>query len=80
MAIGHIASENGFEQPIGLAEAAKLVGIPKKTLLRLAARNEFPATKIGKRWLTRQTVIDNWLTERLNSGRERSASLKEGKR
>ena len=77
MAIGHTTSE--FESPIGLAEASKLVGIPKKTLIGLAAKQQFPATKIGKRWVTRESVIDNWLKERLNSGREKSASLKEGK-
>lgn len=72
METGHTASE--FEPPIGLAEAAELVGIPKKTLIGLAAKHQFPAAKIGKRWVTRKSVIDNWLNERLNSGREKSAS------
>jgi excisionase family DNA binding protein len=72
MGIGNTASE--FEQPIGLAEAAKLVGIPKKTLIGLAAKHLFPATKIGKRWVTRKSVIDNWLNDRLKSGREKPAS------
>jgi excisionase family DNA binding protein len=74
MASRSITSEPAFETPIMMSEASRLVGIPRKTLLRLAAQNRFPAAKIGKIWVTRKSAIDNWLNEKLNSSREKSAS------
>lgn len=63
-----------FETLIGLDVASELVGVPYKTLVRQAAEGTFPAAKIGKRWKTRRSAIDEWFRERVNSRREKSAS------
>lgn len=57
-----------FEQLITLREAADLLGIHWKTLEIQARRGEVPATKIGKRWRFRTSLLDQWLTSRFAPG------------
>ena len=48
---------------ISLSEAAKRVGIPERTLRDLAARGDFPARKVGKRWRVAVDNLDRWIHE-----------------
>ena len=66
-----------FEAMIDLKRASELVDIPYKSLVNLAAAGRFPAVKIGKCWRTRESLIDEWIREQLNSKREKPASTHE---
>ncbi len=58
-----------FEQLLTLKEAANLLGIHWKTLEGQARRGLVPATKVGKRWRFRATVLDDWLTQQFGPKR-----------
>ncbi len=58
-----------FEELLTLKEAANLLGIHWKTLEGQARRGLVPATKVGKRWRFRATVLDEWLTQRFGPKR-----------
>jgi excisionase family DNA binding protein len=47
-------------------EAARLLRIHPKTLRRNARRGEIPATRVGRLWRFRASVLNEWL-ERLAS-------------
>jgi excisionase family DNA binding protein len=44
-------------------EAAHLLAVPRKTILRWAASGYIPAHKLGRRWRLVRTEVDRWLTE-----------------
>lgn len=48
---------------ISLSEASKRLGIPERTLRDLAARKEFPARKVGKRWKVTVAVLEKWVAD-----------------
>jgi excisionase family DNA binding protein len=60
-----IAGVVAFEPLLSLREAADLLGVHWKTLEIFARRGQIPATKVGKRWRFRATVLDRWLADRL---------------
>ncbi len=51
-----------FERLLTLKEAADLLGMHWKTVEVLARRGQIPATKIGKRWRFRTSLLDEWLS------------------
>ena len=55
-----------FEPLLDTEEAAKLLRIHPKTLRRSARLGEIPATRIGRLWRFRASVLNEWL-ERLAS-------------
>jgi len=63
-----------FEQLLTLKEAADLLGIHWKTLEIQARRGEVPATKIGKRWRFRISVLNEWLAVRFGPKRVEDAA------
>jgi excisionase family DNA binding protein len=44
-------------------EAAHLLAVPRKTILRWAATGYIPAHKLGRRWRLIRTEVDGWLTD-----------------
>ena len=55
-----------FEPLLDTEEAAKLLRIHPKTLRRSARLGEIPATRIGRLWRFRASVLNEWL-ERIAS-------------
>jgi excisionase family DNA binding protein len=56
-----------FEQPVDSRTAAAFLGIHYKTLERMARKGEVPATKLGKSWQFRLSVLSKWFDAQLNS-------------
>jgi excisionase family DNA binding protein len=63
------AGSNIFEPLISLCEAAELLGMHWKTLEAFAREGRVPATKVGKRWRFRASVLDRWIHSRLTPRR-----------
>lgn len=68
-----------FEQLLTLKEAAVLLGIHWKTLELQARRGQIPATKIGRRWRFRTSVLDEWLKQRFGPTPVANAATFDGK-
>lgn len=66
--------KHSFEQLLTLKEAADLLGIHWKTLESQARRGQIPATKIGKRWRFRTSVLNDWVAARFTPANVESAS------
>ncbi|MGH9523866.1 MAG: helix-turn-helix domain-containing protein [Terriglobales bacterium] len=50
---------------MGAEAVAEMLGCSAKTVLRLAKAREIPSVQVGKLWRFRRSVIDEWLTCRL---------------
>jgi excisionase family DNA binding protein len=50
-----------------LAEAARFLKLPVKTVERLASEGELPGRKIGKEWRFLRTAIERWLAPNARS-------------
>lgn len=57
---------DGFEPLLDTEEAARLLRIHPKTLRRSGRLGEIPATRIGRLWRFRASVLNEWL-ERIAS-------------
>lgn len=44
-----------------LNDAAKLLNISRPTMLQLARRDDFPAFRIGRRWVINGEALQRWL-------------------
>jgi excisionase family DNA binding protein len=51
-------------QLLNLADAALILQVSKRTLLRMIQQKELPAFKIGGQWRFRQTQLKNWLDKK----------------
>ena len=47
-----------------LEEAAKSLGVSVPTMRKIASQNDFPAFRIGKRWIIPCHVFDEWLDKK----------------
>lgn len=54
-----------MEKLLDSKEAGLLLHLHPKTLERLARRSEVPATKIGRKWRYRESVLDEWIKKQL---------------
>lgn len=61
-------SEKSFEPLLTAEEAAKLLRIHPKTLVRLARDGEVPSSRLGRFWRFRASSLDAWLSSGLPSG------------
>lgn len=50
------------EDVLSLGQASDLLGVPRSTLADLARRHEVPATKLGRRWIFRRSLLERRLT------------------
>ena len=48
---------------LNLEQAAFALGVSKPTMRRIVNRGDFPAFKIGSRWLISRTALDAWAQE-----------------
>ena len=55
--------ETDLEPLLTLNEAAELVNVSKRTLLRMIQRTQFPALKIGGQWRVRQSQLSKWIQD-----------------
>ena len=51
-------------QLMNLANAALILQVSKRTLLRMIQQKEVPAFKVGGQWRFRQAQLKNWLDEK----------------
>ncbi len=59
--------QSSIEEMMTLSEIAKYLKISGKTVLRMVKRNELPGVKVSSQWRFQRTVIDNWLTAKVQS-------------
>ena len=52
---------------LNLAEAARFLKLPVKTVERLATEEELPGRKIGKEWRFLRVAIERWLAPNASS-------------
>lgn len=58
-----------FPSPVmSLAEAAKFLRLPAKTVVRLVDEQGLPGRKIGKEWRFLRAAIERWLEPGLGQG------------
>ncbi|MBI2357721.1 MAG: helix-turn-helix domain-containing protein [Deltaproteobacteria bacterium] len=51
---------------ITLAEAASLLQVSKRTLLRMIQKREVPAFKVGGQWRIRESQFKDWVESKAN--------------
>ena len=54
-----------FEEPIGAEEAAKMLGVSSRTVIKLAERAELPGFRVGKLWKFRPGDIKNYIDQQI---------------
>ena len=54
-----------FEEPIGADEAAKMLGVSARTVIKLAERGELPGFRVGKLWKFRPGDIKNYIDQQI---------------
>ena len=59
-----------FEPPVDSRTAAAALGIHYKTLEREARKGRVPATKLGRSWQFRMSVLSDWFDGKLISNSE----------
>jgi diguanylate cyclase (GGDEF)-like protein/excisionase family DNA binding protein len=55
------ASRGGHDDWIGIGDAAAYLAIPLRTLYRLAQRGQVPASKVGRTWRFKRSILDEHL-------------------
>lgn len=63
-------SQSVCEPLIDAVEAAELLHISKRALLRLALLKRVPGTKIGNVWRFRASKLDEWIKSRTQEADE----------
>jgi excisionase family DNA binding protein len=53
-----------------LTEAAEILQISRRTLLRMIQHREMPAFKVGGQWRIRESQFRKWVERKENSGSE----------
>lgn len=61
------STPNSFEALLNSKDAAALLGIHEKTLIRLARGKAVPSMRIGKLWRFRASQLDAWLASQVQS-------------
>jgi len=55
-----------------LTQAAEAINVSRPTMLRLVNRDDFPAFRIGTRWIIPAEAFKNWLDTQATTYRQRS--------
>ena len=69
----NLDSKKSTPDVMSLAEAAKFLKLPAKTVQRLATEQDLPGRKIGKEWRFLRAAIERWL----EGSRKTSGSIME---
>jgi len=62
--------QTGFEPLLNANQLAKLIGINRVTLLRMARSGQLPGVRIGKLWRFRVSELNSWLTTEFEKRKE----------
>ena len=54
-----------FEPLLNVTNAAQSLGLHPKTVLRMARESRIPAFHVGRYWLFRASLLDQWLNRQL---------------
>jgi excisionase family DNA binding protein len=54
-----------FEPLMDAATAAGTLSLHPKTLMKMARENRIPAFRVGRYWLFRASLLDQWLNGKL---------------
>ena len=65
-----VTSQAGGRITLNIGEAAACLGVSCPTMRALVNRGDFPAFKIGSRWLISRTALDAWAIEQSRSRAE----------
>jgi excisionase family DNA binding protein len=68
-----------FEPPVDSRTASAAVGIHYKTLERLARKGLVPATKLGRSWQFRLSILSDWFNGKLKSNSQTNSRANETK-
>jgi hypothetical protein len=68
-----------FEPLVDSRAAAAAIGIHYKTLERLARKRLVPATKLGRSWQFRLSILSDWFNGKLTSNVETNSQANEKK-
>ncbi len=60
------ATGGGHDDWIGIEDAAAYLAVPVRTLYRLAQRGQVPASKVGRTWRFKRTILDDHLATATN--------------
>ena len=63
-------NQTAFEPLLDPAAAAELLGVHEKTLVRMAREGKVPGLRVGKHWRFRVSMLDAWLENQVESGRQ----------
>ena len=55
---------------LNVSQAAELLGVSRPTMRCLVNRGDFPAFKIGSRWLISRSALEEWAAEQSRSRSE----------
>ena len=58
---------SAFEPLLDPKEAAELVHLHPKTVIRMARENKIPAVRLGKQWRFRKSWLEAWIGNQLRS-------------
>ena len=53
-----------------IAETAARLGVSRPTVYNLINRADFPAFRVGSRWLISAAGLDEWVREQANGGNQ----------
>lgn len=68
-----------FEPPVDSRTAASAIGIHYKTLERMARQGLVPATKLGRSWQFRLSILSDWFNGELKSNTKANSNANEKK-
>ena len=60
-----------------IEEVATYLRLKPQTIYKWAQEKRIPATKLGKEWRFRKSLIDRWLDDQMLSGNPQFAHLRE---
>lgn len=64
-----------FQIALTLSDTATLLNISRPTMTQLARRSDFPAIKIGTRWVISIEGLQKWLDEQVEKKRQREIGI-----
>ena len=67
----HMNDTRGELRLLTLAEAAEILQVSKRTLLRMIQQKEVPAFKVGGQWRLRESQFRTWIELQDNSNMNR---------
>lgn len=74
--LGSPKSETRVKEILTPREAAEYLSVHIRTLYRLAKNGDIPGRKVGGSWRFKKDALDEWLSWRVDSSKEKSGDEK----